>query len=89
MYGCRIGSKYLIVQERKDNRKVPQNTVNLQTTTIKADGEDERDRHLRFCFRVVSPSKTYILQAENELERKEWMEFLQVRGWGAGAGSEG
>ncbi|WJX19061.1 hypothetical protein P8452_08794 [Trifolium repens] len=36
----------------------------LWTSTIKMDAEDT---DLRLCFRNISPSKTYTLQAENEL----------------------
>ncbi|KAK3005412.1 hypothetical protein RJ639_015818 [Escallonia herrerae] len=45
-------------------------TVDLRTSTIKIDAEDT---DLRLCFRIISPSKTYTLQAENEADRVEWM----------------
>ncbi|XP_052205388.1 ADP-ribosylation factor GTPase-activating protein AGD2-like isoform X2 [Diospyros lotus] len=45
-------------------------TVDLHTSTIKFDAEDA---DLRLCFRIISPSKTYTLQAENEAERIDWM----------------
>ncbi|XP_021719866.1 ADP-ribosylation factor GTPase-activating protein AGD4-like [Chenopodium quinoa] len=45
-------------------------TVDLRTSTIKIDAED---RDLRLCFRVISPSKTYTLQAETEADRMEWV----------------
>ncbi|KAK2979935.1 hypothetical protein RJ640_007078 [Escallonia rubra] len=45
-------------------------TVDLRTSTIKIDAEDT---DLRLCFRIISPSKTYTLQAENEADRIEWM----------------
>ncbi|XP_058184026.1 ADP-ribosylation factor GTPase-activating protein AGD2-like isoform X2 [Rhododendron vialii] len=45
-------------------------TVDLQTSTIKIDADDT---DLRLCFRIISPSKTYTLQAENEAERIDWM----------------
>ncbi|KAI8538404.1 hypothetical protein RHMOL_Rhmol09G0100200 [Rhododendron molle] len=44
--------------------------VDLQTSTIKIDADDT---DLRLCFRIISPSKTYTLQAENEAERIDWM----------------
>lgn len=47
------------MQERVDNRKTPQNTVKLLTSTIKAGADEEG---LRYCFRVVSPEKIYLLQ---------------------------
>ncbi|XP_022150044.1 ADP-ribosylation factor GTPase-activating protein AGD2-like isoform X3 [Momordica charantia] len=44
--------------------------VNLHTSTIKMDAEDS---DLRLCFRIISPSKTYTLQAENEADRLDWV----------------
>ncbi|KAL3830725.1 hypothetical protein ACJIZ3_019527 [Penstemon smallii] len=49
-------------------------TVDLRTSTIKIDAEDT---DLRLCFRVISPSKTYTLQAENEADRAEWMNKIR------------
>lgn len=45
-------------------------TVDLRTSTIKIDAEDT---DLRLCFRIISPLKTYTLQAENEADRLDWM----------------
>ncbi|XP_019158371.1 PREDICTED: ADP-ribosylation factor GTPase-activating protein AGD4-like [Ipomoea nil] len=45
-------------------------TVDLRTSIIKVDAEDT---DLRLCFRIISPSKTYTLQAENEADRIDWM----------------
>ncbi|CAH9088238.1 unnamed protein product [Cuscuta europaea] len=45
-------------------------TVDLHTSIIKVDAEDT---DLRLCFRIISPSKTYTLQAENEADRIDWM----------------
>ncbi|GER55885.1 Arf-GAP with GTPase [Striga asiatica] len=45
-------------------------TVDLRTSTIKIDAEDT---DLRLCFRIISPSKTYTLQAETEADRIDWM----------------
>eukprot|EP00850_Spirogloea_muscicola_P010361 SM000060S19693 [mRNA] locus=s60:675953:682119:+ [translate_table: standard] len=42
-----------------DDNTVANNTVNLLTSTIKMDAEQS---DLRFCFRVVSPNKSYTLQ---------------------------
>ncbi|XP_027354013.1 ADP-ribosylation factor GTPase-activating protein AGD4-like isoform X3 [Abrus precatorius] len=44
--------------------------VDLCTSTIKMDAEDT---DLRLCFRIISPSKTYTLQAENETDRMDWV----------------
>ena len=49
-------------QERTGKQKTPQNTVNLQTSTVKADAEDTKDKDLRFCFRIVSRDRMYLLQ---------------------------
>ncbi|KAK9807526.1 hypothetical protein WJX72_001570 [[Myrmecia] bisecta] len=65
---------YYSNKERKDNKKTPQNTVSLLTATIKSDSDEPG---LRYCFRVVSPEKVYTLQAENDLEQREWMETIQ------------
>uniref|UniRef100_A0A061R5X4 Arf-GAP with coiled-coil, ANK repeat and PH domain-containing protein n=1 Tax=Tetraselmis sp. GSL018 TaxID=582737 RepID=A0A061R5X4_9CHLO len=50
-------------------------TVNLLFSTVKPNAEDPS---LRCCFRIVSSSKTYTLQAENETEVTQWMEALQA-----------
>ncbi|XP_024031751.1 ADP-ribosylation factor GTPase-activating protein AGD4 isoform X2 [Morus notabilis] len=45
-------------------------TVDLRTSLIKMDAEDS---DLRLCFRIISPLKTYTLQAENEADRMDWI----------------
>ncbi|GMG98879.1 hypothetical protein Nepgr_000719 [Nepenthes gracilis] len=45
-------------------------TVDLCASTIKIDAEDT---DLRLCFRIISPSKSYTLQAETEAERMDWV----------------
>lgn len=42
-----------------DEKSVVRHTVNLLTSTIKADAEQS---DLRFCFRIISPSKVFTLQ---------------------------
>lgn len=42
-----------------DEKSVARHTVNLLTSTIKVDA-DQSD--LRFCFRLISPTKNYTLQ---------------------------
>eukprot|EP00899_Mesostigma_viride_P011742 jgi/Mesvir1/20569/Mv14813-RA.2 len=49
--------------------------INLLTCTLKKDA-DAAD--LRFCFRVISPTKTLVLQAENEPDRSSWMQAIQL-----------
>ncbi|KAE9620297.1 putative Arf GTPase activating protein [Lupinus albus] len=44
--------------------------VDLCTSTIKMDAENT---DLRLCFRIISPSKSYTLQAENETDRMDWV----------------
>ncbi|KAA6429276.1 MAG: hypothetical protein FRX49_00672 [Trebouxia sp. A1-2] len=65
---------YYSNKDRVDKQKTRQNTVNLLTSTIKAGAEEEGLRH---CFRVVSPEREYLLQAEDDLDAHEWMEAIQ------------
>ncbi|XP_062172675.1 ADP-ribosylation factor GTPase-activating protein AGD4-like isoform X2 [Alnus glutinosa] len=53
-----------------DKEILSSRTVDLCTSTIKMDAED---MDLRLCFRIISPSKTYTLQAENEADRMDWI----------------
>ncbi|KAJ1694083.1 hypothetical protein LUZ63_010781 [Rhynchospora breviuscula] len=48
-------------------------TVDLRISTIKLDSEQS---NLRFCFRLISPAKTFTLQAENEADRMDWTEKI-------------
>ena len=50
----------------------------LQTATVKPGAEEAADAELRFCFRVVSPARSYVLQAADDLEAVEWMECIHV-----------
>ncbi|KAI3785930.1 hypothetical protein L1987_45056 [Smallanthus sonchifolius] len=52
---------------------VARHTVNLLTSTIKADSEQS---DLRFCFRIISPTKIYTLQAESLLEQTDWIDKI-------------
>ncbi|CAL9037051.1 unnamed protein product [Musa banksii] len=56
-----------------DENSVARHTVNLLTSTIKIDA-DQSD--LRFCFRIISPSKTYTLQAESAMDQMDWIEKI-------------
>lgn len=56
-----------------DEKSVAHHTVNLLTSTIKVDA-DQSD--LRFCFRIISPSKSYTLQAESALDQTDWIEKI-------------
>ncbi|CAH2047777.1 unnamed protein product [Thlaspi arvense] len=46
------------------------NMIDLRTSLIKLDAEDT---DLRLCFRIISPQKTYTLQAENGSDRLDWV----------------
>ncbi|XP_071733943.1 ADP-ribosylation factor GTPase-activating protein AGD1-like [Rutidosis leptorrhynchoides] len=52
---------------------VARHTVNLLTSTIKADAEQS---DLGFCFRIISPTKIYTLQAESSLEQMDWIDKI-------------
>ncbi|KAM7277272.1 hypothetical protein ACFE04_019138 [Oxalis oulophora] len=56
-----------------DEKSVARHTVNLLTSTIKADA-DQSD--LRFCFRIISPTKIYTLQAENAVDQMDWIDKI-------------
>ncbi|XP_058102949.1 ADP-ribosylation factor GTPase-activating protein AGD3-like isoform X3 [Magnolia sinica] len=56
-----------------DEKSVAHHTVNLLTSTIKVDA-DQSD--LRFCFRIISPSKNYTLQAESAMDQMDWIEKI-------------
>ncbi|XP_065015370.1 ADP-ribosylation factor GTPase-activating protein AGD3-like isoform X4 [Musa acuminata AAA Group] len=56
-----------------DEKSVARHTVNLLTSTIKVDA-DQSD--LRFCFRIISPTKNYTLQAENAMDQMDWIEKI-------------
>ncbi|KAI3652769.1 hypothetical protein MP228_002194 [Amoeboaphelidium protococcarum] len=45
----------------------------LKLCTVKLVEVPER----RFCFELISPMKSYVLQAENEKDLKDWMEVIQ------------
>lgn len=51
----------------------PTTAINLLLCSVKA--KDDIDR--RFCFEVISPDKTYLLQAENEEQMHDWISILQ------------
>ncbi|CAK9186903.1 unnamed protein product [Ilex paraguariensis] len=56
-----------------DEKSVARHTVNLLTSTIKIDA-DQSD--LRFCFRIISPTKNYTLQAESALDQMDWIDKI-------------
>ncbi|PIN04889.1 Myotrophin [Handroanthus impetiginosus] len=56
-----------------DEKSVARHTVNLLTSTIKVDAEQS---DLRFCFRIISPTKNYTLQAESAADQMDWIEKI-------------
>jgi Arf-GAP/coiled-coil/ANK repeat/PH domain-containing protein len=61
--------EYYSLQE--GNAPVP---IDIRLCTVKPAGADcER----RFCFDLVSPTKTFTLQAENEVDLEQWMDCLK------------
>ncbi|KAK6924605.1 Ankyrin repeat, partial [Dillenia turbinata] len=56
-----------------DDKMGAHHAVNLLTSTIKADA-DQSD--LRFCFRIITPSRCYTLQAESALDQIDWIEKI-------------
>ncbi|KAJ4842097.1 hypothetical protein Tsubulata_007942 [Turnera subulata] len=49
--------------------------IDLHTSMIKMDAGDA---NLRLCFRIISPVKTYTLQAENAADRMEWVNKISA-----------
>ncbi|KAK6931850.1 Arf GTPase activating protein [Dillenia turbinata] len=54
--------------------KIVCSTIDLRTATVKIDAEDA---DLRLCFRIISPTKSYTLQAETEADRAEWINKIK------------
>ncbi|MQL97558.1 hypothetical protein Taro_030257, partial [Colocasia esculenta] len=50
-------------------------TIDLRTSTIKINAELT---DLRFCFRIISPARTYTLQAENDTDRMDWVDKIMA-----------
>ncbi|ORZ30132.1 hypothetical protein BCR44DRAFT_33472 [Catenaria anguillulae PL171] len=64
----------LLVYQQRDKDTEPVVAVNLRLSTVKpCDPTTER----RFAFQIISNSKTYILQAENEEDMNSWIDSLQ------------
>ena len=36
------------------------------------------DQERRFCFEVVTPNKSCMLQADSDAQRKKWMAYLEA-----------
>ncbi|KAH9621638.1 hypothetical protein KSS87_004075 [Heliosperma pusillum] len=68
-----LSSHYHTVSNNEE-KSVARHTVNLLTSTIKPDAEQS---DMRFCFRIISPVKTYTLQAENTADQVDWIEKIR------------
>ncbi|XP_074317149.1 ADP-ribosylation factor GTPase-activating protein AGD1-like isoform X2 [Silene latifolia] len=68
-----LSSHYHTVSNHEE-KSVARHTVNLLTSTIKPDAEQS---DMRFCFRIISPVKTYTLQAENTADQMDWIEKIR------------
>ncbi|XP_006819718.1 arf-GAP with coiled-coil, ANK repeat and PH domain-containing protein 2-like [Saccoglossus kowalevskii] len=67
-----IQNNQLIYQKKL--KDTPTVVADLNLCTVKLANEIER----RFCFEVVSPTKTCMLQADSENLRKGWIEALEA-----------
>ncbi|KAE8734270.1 ADP-ribosylation factor GTPase-activating protein AGD2 [Hibiscus syriacus] len=65
-----VFAKFRSIYKTSSNENLGCRTVDLRTSTIKMDAEDT---DLRLCFRIISPLKTYTLQAENVGDRMDWV----------------
>ena len=71
----RMTEQCILVQDKQDGNRTPQNTVPLITAAVRAEGKEGAP----FSFTVVSPAlKSYLLQAESETDMREWMAAIQV-----------
>ena len=48
--------------------------VDLRICTVKLAEDQER----RFCFEVVTPTKSCMLQADSDLLRRKWLSYLEA-----------
>ncbi|KAL1914829.1 uncharacterized protein VTP21DRAFT_7921 [Calcarisporiella thermophila] len=70
-----IQNEMLVYTSRGKPSKDEEQTaaVNLRLCNVKV--ADQADR--RFCFEVISPQRSYLLQAENEEEMHDWIQCLR------------
>eukprot|EP01116_Phalansterium_solitarium_P023748 TRINITY_DN8484_c0_g1_i2.p1 TRINITY_DN8484_c0_g1~~TRINITY_DN8484_c0_g1_i2.p1 ORF type:complete len:708 (-),score=331.27 TRINITY_DN8484_c0_g1_i2:373-2496(-) len=57
----------------KDSHLNPVHALNLLLCTVKLKADVDR----RFCFEIISPDKTYVLQAESDAKLQEWITVIQ------------
>ena len=67
------GALYHLSSRNADDHKP---VVNLHIATVKADAAAAGERA---SFVLVSPSSAYTLRAEDDADRQEWIDTIQVR----------
>ncbi|RKP38470.1 hypothetical protein BJ085DRAFT_40537 [Dimargaris cristalligena] len=55
------------------NKDKEAESINLHVSTVKPSTQAER----RFCFEIISPTKTFILQAPSAADMKDWITCIQ------------
>ncbi|EPZ35948.1 ArfGap-domain-containing protein [Rozella allomycis CSF55] len=68
------GSNLVYFSRGKDEDPVV--NINLRLCSVRLSLQEKSER--RFCFELLSPIKSYILQAENETDMIEWMHSIQA-----------
>ncbi|TVU29118.1 hypothetical protein EJB05_20668 [Eragrostis curvula] len=74
--GSGVFGRFRFLNQRASSQSegsLSSHTIDLRTSTIKIDA-DEND--LRFCFRIISPIKTYTLQAESGADQKDGIQKI-------------
>eukprot|EP00210_Caulerpa_lentillifera_P007861 g7503.t1 len=69
----KLDSRGILFYQSKKKSDSAKRYLCLLTCSVKENEEDD----LRFCFSVVSPNKVVTLQAENEIEKQEWIQVIQ------------
>uniref|UniRef100_A0A672RUH9 Arf-GAP with coiled-coil, ANK repeat and PH domain-containing protein n=1 Tax=Sinocyclocheilus grahami TaxID=75366 RepID=A0A672RUH9_SINGR len=65
--------KNQLVYQKKHNEQITVVVEDLRLCTVKPYSEQDR----RFCFEVVSPSKSCLLQADSERQQQSWISAVQ------------
>uniref|UniRef100_A0A8C2E5J4 Arf-GAP with coiled-coil, ANK repeat and PH domain-containing protein n=1 Tax=Cyprinus carpio TaxID=7962 RepID=A0A8C2E5J4_CYPCA len=65
--------KNQLVYQKKHNEQITVVVEDLRLCTVKPCSEQDR----RFCFEVVSPSKSCLLQADSERQQQSWITAVQ------------
>lgn len=69
---------YRSSKDKGGDGKAAPNRVALRTATVKSGAEEAGDSGLNYCFRVVSQSRSYVLQAVDDLDATEWIDAIQA-----------